>query len=202
MYNHNYLRIIYIIFLLSFCFSCTITKNKEIKFVKHTNESLIIFLKSKNVDFDIKDIAYLKEFESFAEFNNSNKLVVPEAYFFNKDGYKISQKFSEEQCGNLIKNINTISSYSYDKNDKISNWLDKISFIDDSVKDSEILNKNYDIYIIINWASFAEKTSNQSFNWYKSIKENKEFEIKVILLSLDIKEEWKITDYQNKVLGF
>src|SRR5690606_23405102 len=200
MYNHNYLRIIYIIFLLSFCFSCTITKNKEIKFVKHTNESLIIFLKSKNVDFDIKDIAYLKEFESFVEFNNSDKLVVPEAYFFNKDGYKISQKFSEEQCGNVIKNINTINSYSYDENDNISNWLDKISFID-TVKPLDILNKNYDVYIIINWALFAEKTSDQSFEWYKSVKENKEFDIKVILLNLDIKDEWKMTDYHNKVLG-
>lgn len=174
----NFVYYLFAVFTVFFVSSCTITKNKEIKFTKQTNESLINFLEYKNVDFDIEDIAYLKEFKSFVEFNNSDKLVVPEAYFFNKDGYKISQKFSEEQCGNVIKNINTINSYSYDENDNISNWLDKISFID-TVKPLDILNKNYDVYIIINWALLQKRHLINLLNGINRLKKIKNLILKL-----------------------
>jgi hypothetical protein len=59
----------------------------------------------------------------------------------------------------------------------------------------------YDIYVLINWAIFLDSNNETSFNWYTSLKNNKELKIKVILINLDVQEIWNLTDGQKEFLG-
>jgi len=54
---------------------------------------------------------------------------------------------------------------------------------------------------LINWAIFLDSNNETSFNWYKSLKSNKDLKIKVILINLDVQESWNLTEGQKKFLG-
>lgn len=69
--------------ILFFCHS----NAQEINFSKENLASLSGYLKEQNVNFDIKDLATLKNINTFSFYNNNELLVVPEAYFFNREGF-------------------------------------------------------------------------------------------------------------------
>ena len=66
---------------------------------------------------------------------------------------------------------------------------------------TDISSDDYDIYVLINWAIFLDSNNETSFNWYTSLKNNKELKIKVLLINLDVQETWQLTDKQKEFLG-
>lgn len=180
--------------------SCSAQRNKKITFTREDASSLLEYLNDNNVKYDKTDIATLNHINAFIEYNKTEKLVVPEAYFFNKDGNRVSENFQGEACGKVIKNIDKINTTATDKAETINDWLKNFDF---PISEGQNPFENtYDGYVIINWAKFVGKKSNSTaFNWYESLKENKDLKIKVILVSLDIQADWELNDKQKNALG-
>ncbi|AXG73652.1 hypothetical protein DVK85_05155 [Flavobacterium arcticum] len=154
------------------------------------------YLNKKGYEVSANEIATLNGINTFIEYNNSEKLVIPEAYFFNKDGYLISG-FEGTGCGMAISNIDEISNASSDNKEHFKDWITNYNFLS-----SDNTEASYDAYVIINWAMFVDGMNDDtSYNWYKSLKNNKDLNIRIIFLNLDIQENWKLSDDNKKVLG-
>lgn len=171
-------------------------QKNEIKFKLETENSLIEYLNRNDVLYSLEEIATLKDIQAFSKYSKEEKLVVPEAFFFNKDGYLIKNSSKSINCGSSVKHLKKLSSAKYNVNEKFTDWINEFTFLDKKV-DSE----NYDLYILINWAIFLDDYNEVSFNWYKSIKEKKELKIKVILVNLDVQENWNLNENQKEYLG-
>ena len=75
--------------------SCTIHRSFNIKFQLIDNNQMTELLDKRHVDFDQKDLAYLKDLKSFVEFNNG-KFIVPDYFMFNKEGHLINSSFNQD----------------------------------------------------------------------------------------------------------
>lgn len=179
----------FFIFLLSF--ACQSQQSPS--FQVQNRESLFKFLETNNISFDKKDVAVLKDMKTFTVYNANDMLTVPEAYFFNNQGQRV-KGFKGVACGQAIQNLEKINKKASDKKDTINKWFDNFTFLE-SPKDSFT---DYDFYVIINWATFLPEENKISFNWYQSLKENKQHKIKIVLLSLDIQDNWALNDAQKK----
>ncbi len=175
------------------------TLQAQITFKKESNKSMLQFLDDKNVEYSKEDIATLHDLNIFIDYYSKEMLSIPEAYFFNKQGFRVSKKYKGNSCGKVIKNADKINKADFDSNESVGDWLKYYSFpFTTENNDSE-----YDAYVIITWGVFAEiNDSNETaFNWYQSLKNNKDLNIKVILLNLDIQDTWQISEDNAKVLG-
>jgi hypothetical protein len=182
------------IFIFIFCFP---QSNAQVTFNRENLESLTSYLTDNNVEFEKKDLATLKDMDVFSMYNTYKLLVVPEAYFFNKEGYRV-KGFNGADCAQAIQNLEKINKKRIDKLDTISNWIKYFTFFDNT--DEDVLNSGYDFFIIINWAKFSPKEDEISFNWYRSLKTESKYKIKIIFANLDIQEDWVLSDVQKKGL--
>ena len=180
-------------------FFVTANLQAQITFKKESKESMLQFLNDKNVEYLKEDIATLHDLNVFIDYYSKEMLSIPEAYFFNKEGFRVSKKYKGTSCGKVIKKADKINKTDFDSNDNVVDWLKYYSF----PFGNEDSGEEYDAYVIITWAIFAEsnESNDTAFNWYKSLKDNKELNIKVILLNLDIQDTWQISDENAKVLG-
>lgn len=183
--------------LFSLISSIAICQNVTIEFKIESQNSIIEYLDNKRVEYSLDDIAILKDIKVFGDYGKTERLVVPEAYFFNRDGFLLKNNNKGISCGASIKNLSKILKSKYDSNQTITAWLSDYIILGDK----ETLFKEYDIYILINWAIFLDSNNEVSFNWYKSLKSNKDLKIKVILINLDVQESWNLTEGQKKFLG-
>lgn len=187
----------YFILIISFlAASCTITKSTSIKFELQNKESLSNYLKVKGYEIATDEIATLDGIDTFIKYNNSEKLVIPEAYFFNKNGYLIPG-FEGTGCAQAISNINEISNSESNSTVHFKDWVANYNFI----YDNDAISKKYDAYVIINWAMYVNNMNDTSYNWYKSLKENQDLNIRIIFLNLDIQENWNLSPHEKEVLG-
>jgi hypothetical protein len=184
--------------------SCTVTRKMkvELTFQKQTKSSLENYLNAKEVNYTLSDIAVLKDVRTFAEYGSTDRLSIAEAYFFNKQGYRVNDNFRGTSCGMVINNLDKINSApSSEKKEHISDWISKYEFLEST---GDITPAGYDAYVIITWGRFVENIKGSpnatAFNWYKSVKQNQDMKIKVIFLNLDIQDNWQITDAQYKAL--
>ena len=182
-----------------FCLISTLTFSQKvaINFKIENEKSFVDYLHEKKLEYTLDDIAILKDIKVFSDYSKTERLVVPEAYFFNKEGFLLKNKNRGVGCGANIKNISKILKSKNDTNQQIKNWLKDYQIL--GTTDS--LSDEYDIYVLINWAIFLDSNNATSFNWYSSLKNNKELKIKVILINLDVQEIWKLTDGQKEFLG-
>jgi hypothetical protein len=194
-----------ILFLLTLStLSCTITRKvkMELTFQKQTKTNIESYLKSKAVDHSLNDIATLNNVQTFAEYGSTDRLSVPEAYFFNSEGYRVKDNFKGTSCGQVINNAEKISAAPSENKEHISDWISKYSFLEDP---GNITTAGYDAFVIVTWATFADaikgSPNTTGFNWYKSLKQNKDVKIKVIFLNLDVQDNWQISDEQQKAIG-
>lgn len=186
--------------------SCTITRNVSLDFKEENKGSLISFLDAKEADHEEEDVAILKDFRTFIAYNDNKKLVAPEAYFFNKDGYRVVNNFKGTSCGLVINNIQEVNNAPVEESkEHISNWLKDFAFLSDSSHHTNT-EDDYDVYVVISWAKFADHIAKGSINettlsWYKSLKENTDLKIKTILLNLDVQESWALSDEHKEAIG-
>ena len=176
--------------------SCSAQKNISIPFTVENKDSLNTYLIENKVEFEKNDLYTIKDFTSFAHFNNDGKLQVPEILFFNSNGYLVKNRFNNNECSQVINEIEKINSLKFNKKITINDWLEHISPLnqDSTVKDN--------IYIIINWAKFVDKFNGQSFEWYNQLRnKNSNLKVNCILLNLDIQEKWNLTEPQKKALN-
>lgn len=185
------------LFSLSLFFIFSITVNAQKLSIQTTDEQ-ISYLNKHKVKYAKEDLYTLKDVSVFVDYLTNEKIEIPSAYFFNKDGYRVSSKYHGDRCSQVISDPEEMNKVSFDENDPVSKWLK--DYMPIFTEDNS--NEQYDGYVIICWAVIAKKGSNEaSFNWYKSLKDNKDLKIKVILLNLDLQSTWEYTDYQKEVFG-
>lgn len=172
-------------------------KAQDVKFQKEDISSISNFLSENNVVFESKDLATLKNVKMLWMYNSHKLLVVPDVYFFNRDGFRV-KNFNAGNCGQELQQLEKINKKKIDKSDNITKWKSYFTFFEDD--DENILESDYDFFIIINWAKFTPKQNEIPFAWYSSLKKNKEYKIKIIFLNLDVQADWVLTDAEKKVL--
>lgn len=183
--------------IFSIASSLAFCQNVKIDFKIENQNSITKYLDEKKVEYTLDDIAILRDIKVFGDYGKTERLVVPEAYFFNKDGFLLKNNNKGVGCGASIKNLSKILKSKYDVNETISTRLKDYKILGNN----DVLTEQYDIYILINWAIFLDSNNETSFNWYKSLKSNKDLKIKVILINLDVQESWNLTEGQKKFLG-
>ncbi len=183
--------------IFSIASSLAFCQNVKIDFKIENLNSITKYLDEKKVEYTLDDIAILRDIKVFGDYGKTERLVVPEAYFFNKDGFLLKNNNKGVGCGASIKNLSKILKSKYDVNETISTRLKDYKILGNN----DVLTEQYDIYILINWAIFLDSNNETSFNWYKSLKSNKDLKIKVILINLDVQESWNLTEGQKKFLG-
>ena len=183
--------------IFSIASSLAFCQNVKIDFKIENQNSITKYLDDKKVEYTLDDIAILRDIKVFGDYGKTERLVVPEAYFFNKDGFLLKNNNKGVGCGASIKNLSKILKSKYDINETISTRLKDYKILGNN----DVLTEQYDIYILINWAIFLDSNNETSFNWYKSLKSNKDLKIKVILINLDVQESWNLTEGQKKFLG-
>lgn len=186
-----------ILLIISFFFTFNVWSQLP-TFNIQNEESLYKYLKDNNVEFNKADIVTLKDINSFSYYNETDKLTVPEAYFFNRKGFRLKGNFDATSCGQTINNLEKLNKKSFDKTDSIDNWIKEFKFL--QPQSSDLYNSGYDGFIIINWAIFLPKMNEASFNWYKSLKDEKKYKIKIILLNLDIQDNWELNQAHKDAL--
>ena len=154
-------------------------------------------MKENKIDFSNNQIATLKGIGSFGEYGRTEKLTVPDAYFFNSKGELIKNKGKGIYCGAELKKLEKVSKMKSDPNQTLKNFLNDITILDGS----KLTEDNVDIYIVIKWAKFLSSESETSLNWFSKLKKNENLKIKVLLLNLDVQESWKLTEGQKEYLG-
>lgn len=176
--------------------SCSTQKNIAIAFKIENKETLNSFLLENDLNVDNNDLYTIKDFTSFVYFNNTDKLQVPEILFFNSDGYLVKNRFNNNECSQVINDIQKINSLEFDKNITINELLKNIT----PVYKNSTETKKY--YVVINWAKFVGKINKQSFDWYNDLKKSSSnTNVNCILLNLDVQENWNINEQQKKRLN-
>lgn len=184
-----------LLFVLSSSFA--FCQKVDITFKSINQDSILTYLAKHQVLYEMDDLAILKNIKVFANYSETERLAVPEAYFFNTDGFLLKNKNEGVRCGATIKDLSKIMKSKIDSNQPLSNWLDELTFLGTET----FLSETYDLYVFINWALFLDSYNETSFNWYRSLKEKKELKIKVILVNLDVQESWHLTEGQKQFLG-
>jgi len=183
--------------------SCTITRKINFELNKETDASMLAFLDRNNVDYKKEDLATLNSAYAYGLFSNNGYLQVPEAHFFNRDGYRVNNNFRGTNCGQVIKNAEKINTAPIsDKKENLNTFAENFDFMA-VPNESQI---QYDAYVVISWGIFADKDVHEAnetaFKWYKSLKEDyPDMKIKVILLNIDLQEKWHLTKEQEEILG-
>ena len=77
-----------------FCLISTLTFSQKIaiNFKIENEKSIVDYLDEKKLVYNLEDIAILKDIKVFSDYGKTERLVVPEAYFFNKEGFLLKNK--------------------------------------------------------------------------------------------------------------
>ena len=191
------MKIYKLLILISFSISSFSQTKVEINFHIENDSSIVKYLKEKKIDFSNNEIATLKSFKTFAEYSRDGKLIIPEAFFYNSKGEQINNKGRGVNCSSEIKKLEKISKMKSNPNNTLNDFLTDINIIENE----KIIEDNIDLYIIITWGKFLNTESETSFNWFSKIRKIKDMKIKLLLLNLDIQENWNMTEVQKKTLG-
>jgi len=192
-------------FALTFVLSISVFAQKKkpsAKFEWENNASLQTFLEAHDVEINVKDLATLDYINSWIYFNNNELIQVPNALFFNRDGYRISKGFVGEKCSTAIKDMENIDTYKVNKEESINDWVSK--YLDFPFTKEPVFDASYDAFVIIFYCKCLDTykgVNETAFNWYKSLKSNDKVKVKVFLLNLDIQDTWDVNDEQKKAIG-
>lgn len=154
------------------------------------------------------DVWVFNEIEEMAG-GLSQSFFIPDARFYNQEGYFVNYKKSPEECnakiGTFMKEFNALSTTN-DSTDLVSNFSGKL--INTRTKELftiDNFDKNLDGYIFIFWAKYIGKLNkSKTLNWinaYRNIK-NSGNNFQLILVNADFLEEWGLTQMEiDKMLN-
>ena len=181
-----------ILLVFSSC-SYLLKKKYQIKKPKLENlKSINNYLSKKGMD--TTHSLYIKDFKSFAEITKSMGMIIPNAYFFNKEGNFVSYKKKAEDCTAKItpffSELNHLSELPFETNKK------QDSFEQLLMPNSVIKNKksNSTITVFITWAIYTGKLNDENaFSWIELVEKAKKNGIKIdyYLVNCDFQESWQ-----------
>ena len=91
-------------FLFSLLFvlfsSLAVCQKVEITFKSVNQDSIFNYLAKYKISYDLDDLAILKNIKVFSNYSVTERLAVPEAYFFNTDGFLLKNKNACNKCNN------------------------------------------------------------------------------------------------------
>ena len=165
-----------------------------------TQESLKKYMNSINLNSN--NILYVKNFDLYKtallEFNKK----VPDAVLFDSDGNRITYKKEIESCNaGLFATIPEFNRESKLKSENGKNLIEcKDIFIDSNNNKLEKLPKA-DFYLFINWAKFTGRLNKDHVKiWEELAENNKNVNILIYKVNMDIQEGWNIPKEKMKVV--
>ncbi|GEM_PF-1916316 len=171
---------------------CVAQKNVKLNLID--NRTMIEILNKNKIEFQQSDLAFLKDLKSFINYSKK-KLIVPDYFIFNKEGYLVNQGLDKEECNSLIRTFDH-KLFRTDETETLESFIKEIEFID---KDQEFKDKEFVVFIT--WANFAHKNSNEeSFDNFSYIKKKYGNNVRVFLLNLDVNTSWNLTEKQKQLL--
>ncbi|RRJ89722.1 hypothetical protein [Flavobacterium macacae] len=176
---------------------CSAQKKRDIDFKIETDSSVLQYLEHKNISFLGTQNATLRGIGTFGEYGRSNKLIVPDALFFNKHGYLIENGGKGENCGASINKLEKLVKMKSNASLTLKNFLNEVTLNDGEYS----IEYQTDIYIILKWAKWAPAESETTFKWLASLQNQNKLKIKILLLNLDIHERWNLSEEQKQYLG-
>lgn len=192
------LIIVIVIFFISGC-KVTSTKDAEISFALETKESLEKYLSTNNLNYEKNHLYTLKDIRTFAEFNEQDKLSLPQVLFFKKNGKQVKNVFNHNECTNIISDFNQINDLKIDKSAFLfEELLDKINpLYSNKVKDDMISV----VIFYGKYVSSHKPINNQSFEWYEEVSKVNKNDVNILLVSLDVMQNWNLTKETKESIG-
>ncbi len=164
-----------------------------------TPRSIRAFLDKYNVSKDIE--VYVFGSKKFLDEGYRNGWSIPDAAFYNKQGYFVDYKLKPTDCnaqvGPFITNAQSINTMAYDENKHLSYYESKLTALWTGESLMLSSEKNIDAYIVIRWAKYLGKVNvDKSFEWIKVVAHANQngSKIKLIFLNCDYQKSWDISD--------
>jgi wobble nucleotide-excising tRNase len=187
-----------IVLLLVGC-SISYTKKVNIEFSQETKASLEEYLTSNQVNFNPNQLYSLKDIQTFAAFNDEDKLNLPEILFFNANGEQVKNKFNERECTNILNDYQKINDLAIDE--KAYKFTEQVNQFRPFNQSKLAENQ---VSVVIFYAKFVDnikKVNQQSFEWYQEISSIAKEDVNILLVSLDVMEEWNLSEATLESLG-
>lgn len=191
------LAIIIIFFTLSGC-KKILTTYYGISQPKIENESSLKHFLVKNGYSDTIKIYAFKDLNTF--YSALQKAKLPDAQFFNKNGYYVDYHLKPEDCnesvGPFIESSENINQLNHIDSIKITEVLKDV--IDINTKNPIELKDSIDSYIILYWAKFLGGKLNRekSLEWLEvyNASPDKNKNVQLIFLNMDYQDFWGINE--------
>ncbi len=199
MKSSKWTTYVFVLFTLFGCKQLLFKKMVVTQPQLETAKSITRFLHKNKVP---KDIA-VYVFSKMDFFNEAcrNDLSIPEASFFNEQGYFVDYMTSPIDSNTNVEpfliNASSINEMPCDSSNHLSKYegqLKNLQTNEDLIFSNEA---PINAYVIIHWAKFlGEINLNKSFDWINIIKKANENEnnIKLIFLNCDYQKAWNISE--------
>ncbi len=183
------------IILLGFLMVTSCAPVKELTVVNETKMNS--FLETNNIA-NIKQLV-VNDFATYKKLGKEEFLKIPKVFFFNKEGFSIEYLNPEKRCSQeplvFLKNFDKNKIYSVDKNVKLDDFIK--SFRPANAASTFKKNENTELYVFVNWGSFAKKINEDSINLVK----NKKDGVEIYLINIEPQASWNLTEAQIKSLN-
>lgn len=193
-------KLLILVVLLVSC-KVTTTRKAKIDFKLETKESLEDYLSKNDVDYSANHLYSLKDIQTFAEFNDQEKLSLPEVLFFNENGLQVKNAFNNKECTTILSDFEVIDNLEVDQAAwEFDTLLKKLH----PLHSSKVKKGNNSVVIFYGKYVSNEKSINkQSFEWYEEISKaaNVKSNVNILLVSLDVMENWNLTEETKRSIG-
>lgn len=176
--------------------SITFTKKANFEFSLETPSSIKEYVQENNIRVRPQHLYSLKDLQTFAEYNENDRLSLPEILFFNKEGKQVENNFNTNKCTNILNDIPQINSLNIDST---ANNITQKSSEFQPLFESEFNNNIPSVVIFFAKFTKNHKSINrQSFEWYELALQQEE--VNIFLVSFDLMEEWNISEETKQSL--
>jgi hypothetical protein len=162
--------------------------------------SIKMFLHKKKID--TSNVYVFNNLMAYAGASNLKLLSIPDAVFFNKEGFFVSYKKSATDCNAKIDGfISDLSSFSQLPKDETKKMDDLVALINNN---NNTIPTKADINVFITWAVFAGKLNDEkAFEWVKLLNDAKKKGINVnyYLLNCDFQKSWNLSKEEKEGIG-
>lgn len=174
-----------------------ITSCSQVKKLTVVNNTTMNNFLEKNKANDANQLL-INDFLTYKKIGKQGYLTIPKVLFFNKEGFSIDYINPKNPCSQdplfFLKDFDKNKDYTIDKNLKLDDFIK--SFHSINGKSSFKKSADTELYVFINWGSFAKKVNEDSLDLLKNKKEGVDF----YLINIEPQENWNLTQEQIKQL--